>query len=349
MNLQLFSKKNQNDHNLVYDIALLSLFIFVGTISRFLLVGWGIQPFPNFELIMVLTFVSIFFIRHILVFLIPLLSMIFSDILLGNPILVGSSMNSIVLFTYTGFLMVSFLLLKTKKISHQSLTTINLKSIGLCIGVGMISTLMYDVWTNAGWWYLMYPHTLETFISVFVAGIPFMIYHQLSTTFTFLTIAIPIGYVLLNKYNLIIPNKHQNFERIPLVLVTLALVLLSFSGSTMAVPNQTDIWLEDSPETSVSITVKGSSWQITDQFILTEQQSVLETLHLLAEKHDFTVDSYFDETFDATMITSINNDINGNDGFYWQYMVNKKTPMTGADNTFVTNGDAILWHFSQFT
>lgn len=353
MNFKKFSKKTHNSpQSWGFDFILVSLFVLIGTFSRFLLVGWGIQPFPNFELIMVLTFVSFFLIRPSLVFLVPLLSMIFSDILLGNPVFLGASMNKIVLFTYTGFLLISFMFLQMRNKTQHSLHTITLKSVGLCLGVGMISTLMYDIWTNAGWWYLMYPHTIETFSSVFFAGIPFMLYHQLSTVFTFLTVAIPIGYLLSNKIQMRIPqynySKHS-FENIPLITVTALLILLSFSGSTMAAPAQTDIWLNDSPETSVTITVDGSNWEITDHFILTNDQSVLEVLQLLSEKHEFNVETYFDETYDATMITSIRMDANGEDNNYWQYQVNGKVPLTGADKTVVSNGDAIIWHFSQFS
>lgn len=349
MNIQLFSKKNQDGHPLWYDLLLLTFFIIMGTLSRYFLVGLSAQPFPNFELIMVLTFVSLFLIRPALVFLIPLLSMICSDLLLGNPVFMGSSMNNIVLFTYTGFLIASFLFIKTKNKSNVALSQITIKSVGICVGFGMLFTLTYDVWTNIGWWYLMFPHTLESFISVFVAGIPFMIYHQLSTVFTFLTIAIPIGYLLTNKYHISISNKQNTFEKIPFIAVTSILILLSFSGSSMAALPQTDIWLEDAPETSVTIMVEGSSWMIKDQFTLAKDSSVLEVLTLLSDRHGFTLETSFDETFDATMITSINNDVNGENGQYWQYQINKETPLTGADNTVVSNGDVVIWHFSGFS
>jgi len=348
MNFNLFSKQNQDAHPLSYDLTIAGIFILFGTLSRFFLVGWEIQPFPNFELIMVLTFVSLFLIRPSLVFTIPLFSMIISDLLLGNPVLIGSSMNRIVLFTYTGFLIISFIFLKTKNKSHHTLSAINLKSVGLCVGIGMISTLVFDVWTNAGWWYLMFPHTIESFTSVFIAGIPFMIYHQLSTVISFLTVAIPIGYLLTNSYQISLPKKQFNLEKIPFIAVTTSLILLSFSGSAMAIPDQTDIWLEDSTETSVSITVKGSTWEFSDQIILTQQTSVLDVLNSMAKRNEFTVDTTYDTSLDASLVNSINKDINGENQCYWQYIVNGEMPMTGSDNTMVSNGDIIIWHFSQF-
>lgn len=348
MNMNLFSKPNQDARPITYDLILVSFFILLGTISRFFLVGLELQPFPNFELIMVLTFISFLLIRPSLVFLIPLLSMIFSDLLLGNPIFIGSSMNKIVLFTYTGFLLISFILLKTKNKSNH-LSKITLKNTGIILGIGMISTLIFDIWTNAGWWYLMFPHTTEAFASVFIAGIPFMIYHQLSTAITFLTIAIPLGYIFTHKYQLDLPRQEFNFEKIPVIAVTTVLILLSFSGSTMAVPEQTDIWLENSPETSVSITIKGSTWELTDQVIVTEKTTVLNILYIMTEKNELKMDAEYDESLDATMINSIQKDVNGDNGYYWQYTVNGEMPVTGADNTMVSNGDIIIWQFNQFS
>lgn len=349
MNRELFSKKNKDAYPLWFDLILVSFLILMGTLSRYILVGLRAQPFPNFELIMVLTFVSLFLIRPALVFLIPLFSMILSDLLLGNPVFVGSSMNNIVLFTYTGFLIASFLFLKTKNKTSASLSQITMKSVGICLGVGMAFTLVYDVWTNIGWWYLMFPHTIESFVSVFLAGIPFMIYHQLSTVFTFLTIGIPIGYLLTKNHPLTLPSKKDTLDKIPLIAVATILILLSFSGSSMATLSQTDIWLEDASETSVTLSVIGSSWMIKDQFTLTTDQSVLDVLVLLSNRHGFSVETSYYEAYDATLITSINRDIDGTDGYYWQYLVNGEAPMTGADNTFVSNGDVIHWHFSQFS
>lgn len=349
MNNPLFSIKNKNFHSISFDLAIISVLVIIGIFSRFFLVSLGIQPFPNFEIIMVLTFVSLFLIRPIFVFLIPLLSMIFSDMLLGNPILTGSTMNSIVLFTYTGFLIASFVFLRTKDTTHASLKKITITSIGLCVGIGMISTLMYDIWTNAGWWYLMYPHTMETFSTVFIAGIPFMLYHQLSTIFTFLTVAIPLGYLLANKHQLRLSDSHQRYEKIPLILATTILILLSFSGSSMASSDHADFWLNDSPETSVSIQVQGSDWKISDHFIVSESQTVMDVLYELAEKHNVLIESQYEAAFDSTIITSIQEDINGDNGYYWQYMVNGESPITGADTIFVSNGDSILWHYSQFS
>ena len=97
----------KKDKGILFDILLLIAFVGAGTTGRTLLVGWNFQPFPNFEIIMVITFLAAIFLRSTMVILVPLLSMIFSDLLLGNSIFVGNQMNRIVLFTYSGFAIIA--------------------------------------------------------------------------------------------------------------------------------------------------------------------------------------------------------------------------------------------------
>ena len=97
----------KNDKGVFFNILLLMAFVGVGTIARTLLVGWNLQPFPNFEIIMVITFLAAIFLRSTMAILVPILSMILSDLLLGNSIFVGNQMNRIVLFTYSGFAMIA--------------------------------------------------------------------------------------------------------------------------------------------------------------------------------------------------------------------------------------------------
>ena len=105
---KFFKKMNfLNNNQLIYEIAIFIFLISVGSMLRAFLVRGGLQPFPNFEIIMVLAFISVFLLRPSIALFVPLLSMIFSDLLIGNPILVGSQMNKIVIFTYSGFALVS--------------------------------------------------------------------------------------------------------------------------------------------------------------------------------------------------------------------------------------------------
>ncbi len=151
--------KNQvNQQQLITFIGL----ILFGTIGRYVLFGMGVQPFPNFEVIMVVTFLAVMLIRSPLALIVPLISMIGSDLLIGNPIFVGDQMNRIVLFTYSGFAIIGLLNLLNKNRLWSSLGQFRLKSVGLIAGLGIGSVLLYDIWTNMGWWYLMYPHDVSS-------------------------------------------------------------------------------------------------------------------------------------------------------------------------------------------
>jgi len=219
-------KKNKN--SLLKDVLIMLSFICIGTFGRLLLVGFGMQPFPNFEIIMVLTFISALFIRPHFAFFVPLISMVLSDIFLGNPVFVGNAMNRIVLFTYSGFLIIALLSILGKKQWLTGLQSIRLKNIGCAIGLAVGFVLLYDFWTNIGWWYLMYPHSLESLSLVLTAGIPFMIYHLLSGVITFLFIALPV--VSHSSLSVSLPLQKQEpiLQKIPLIAITGIFILLCF-------------------------------------------------------------------------------------------------------------------------
>jgi hypothetical protein len=196
----------KNQSNLQQIILFIGLILF-GTIGRYVLFGLGVQPFPNFEIIMVATFLAVILLRPTIAFLVPLISMIGSDILIGNPIFIGSQMNRIVLFTYSGFTIIALINILNKGRLEKAFGTIRFKTVGLAAGLGIGFVLLYDVWTNLGWWYLMYPHTGTTLAAVFTAGVPFMIYHMISGVVTFVAIAIPVLLIVSKKAPTVQPIK----------------------------------------------------------------------------------------------------------------------------------------------
>ena len=219
-----------------FDINQIIIFIgltIIGTIGRYLLVGQGIQPFPNFEIIMVLTLLSIILLRSPIAFFVPMLCMIFSDLLIGNPIFIGNKMNQIVLFTYSGFALIALMSTLKKDQLKMAIGKLHIKNIGFAAGLGIGFVLIYDIWTNIGWWYLMYPHTLSSLTTVFTAGIPFMLYHMLSGALTFIAIALPITIWTNNKHYFNIPVKLELIHKLPLIAITILLICLSFISLTI--------------------------------------------------------------------------------------------------------------------
>jgi hypothetical protein len=217
-------KENWFDLNqIIYMIGL----IVIGTLGRFVLVSLKLQPFPNFEIILVVTFIAAIFLKPTIAIFVPLLSMVFSDLLIGNTIYTGDPMNKIVLFTYTGFLLIALSNIFNRDRFRRGLSEIKLKNIGIAAGLGMGFVLIYDVWTNLGWWYIMYPHNFSSLATVFSMGLPFMVYHTLSGLVTFVAVALPLVTYVSKRTNIELPVKIKNIQKIPVIAITLFIIILS--------------------------------------------------------------------------------------------------------------------------
>jgi len=336
----------KNDKGVIFNIVLLIAFVGVGTIARTLLVGWNLQPFPNFEIIMVITFLAAIFLRSTMAILVPIFSMILSDLLLGNSIFIGNQMNRIVLFTYSGFAMIALVNIFSRNKFRKGLGELKVRNIGIAAGLGIGFVLIYDVWTNIGWWYLIYPHTANSLTAVFTSGIPFMIYHMLSGAITFTAIALPIISYVSMKHRIEMPLKIRNVRKIPVTLFVLCLVALSFTGTAMQIPEKSEIWLEDSDETSVKIVIIGEGWNVQDNIIAYDGDTVFSILKEVTQRNDIFLEYTYFEQFDSILIDSISIDLNGKDNMYWQYYVNGNIPMVGCDKYYtIYNGDYIEWRF----
>jgi len=334
-------KKLSNTHQILLMIG----FVLIGAIGRYVLFGMGVQPFPNFEIIMVITFLAVMLLKPTIAIFVPLLSMIFSDILIGNPIFVGSQMNRIILFTYSGFAMIALINVLNRDRFSNSLGKLRLKNVGVAAGFGVGFVLIYDVWTNMGWWYLMYPHNVTSLAAVFTAGIPFMIYHLISGVVTFVVIALPVMAYVSNRTTLDLHITMKSIQKIPVAVIVLCLVALSFTGTAMQVPQKSEVWLEKSDETSVKMVILGDGWIIEDNLFAYEDDTVFSLLQRCSSNNDISFEYTYYEAFDAILINSIHTAENGADGKYWQYYVNGDIPMVGADKYIVTNGDYVEWRF----
>lgn len=332
-------EKLSNVNQVVLTIGL----ILIGALGRFILVGTGMQPFPNFEIIMVITFLAALILKPTLAIFVPLFSMILSDLLIGNSIFVGNQMNRIVLFTYSGFVMIGLVNIFKRDKLREKLGKFKLKNAGIAAGLGIGFVLIYDVWTNIGWWYLMYPHTMNSLAAVFTAGIPFMIYHMISGAATFLVIAFPMIAYISQKTNIELSFKLKNIHKIPVAALAVCLIALSFTGTAMQVPEKSEIWLDKSDETSVKIVIMGDGWTIEDNLLAYNGDTVFSLLEKSSSRNDFSIEYTYYEEFDSILINSINNDENGKNGKYWQYYVNGDIPMIGADKYSISNGDYIEW------
>ena len=113
-------------------------------------------------------------------FVVPLSIMAISDIYFGGGL--------ILLFTWTGFVMMAFIGDGTRS-----------RSFSAYFGFGLLSVIAYDVWTNFGSWLGWYPHTLDGFILCYTVAIPFMLWHILSTIIALPLASLPFEYAKEHK------------------------------------------------------------------------------------------------------------------------------------------------------
>jgi hypothetical protein len=174
-----------------------------------------------------------------------------------------------------------------------------------------------------------------------------MVYHIISGVVTFITIAVPVMmHVTMKKdTSQLRPFKVPSMQKIPAVLIVLGLVMLCFTGTAMKVPQKSELWFEKSDQTSVQIIIAGDDWTINDNLVAYKGDTVYSILERCSEKNGFSIDSTYYAQFDATLVNSINNDMGGTNGKYWQYYVNGELVNLGADKCVITNGDALRWSF----
>lgn len=159
-------------------IATASAVFILGFVGRIVL-----HDYSNFETIMVATFLSALVLPRNWTFIVTISMIVASDIYLGY---FGGS--KIILFTYSGFIVVSFLTSKFKDNIHGEFKPNTVYKFGAS---GIILTLTYDIWTNFGVFLLTYNHTLENLVLVYILGLPFMLYHLISSLVTFTLIGFP--------------------------------------------------------------------------------------------------------------------------------------------------------------
>jgi hypothetical protein len=172
-----------------------------------------------------------------------------------------------------------------------------------------------------------------------------MLYHILSAVITFTLLAIPICYLVFNKTPHLQPISNKKYETIPILLITLLFLILSLTGSAMKIPENTEIWLEETNETSISFFIQGETWKLQENICIHGKITVLQGLKIVMEQHDLTLESEYYEGFDATLIHTIHLDTNGDQDKYWQFYVNDELPMIGCDHYMIENGDQVIWSF----
>jgi len=109
--------------------------------------------------------------------IIPVMVMLITDVFYGN--------GYIFLFTWSGFAFISLIAhASSKKLVFNGASALKV------MGIGIGGVLLYDAWTNFGWWIgPYYPHTVDGLALCYTLAIPFTVWHVLSTGLVLMVIA----------------------------------------------------------------------------------------------------------------------------------------------------------------
>ncbi|MDI6887586.1 MAG: hypothetical protein QMC98_02965 [Candidatus Thermoplasmatota archaeon] len=165
--------------------------IVVGIVGRILLI-----PYPNIETVMAVTLLAGCLLGGLYLLIVPLGVMIITDMYLyyfHHHIFSGftwAMIGGITLFTWSGFALAGLVGYGLKNKASYSL-----KFVGMLTGAGIGATILYQLWVNFGWWYVLYPHTISNLLLVYALAIPFALRQIFSTIIFVPLLSVPILYV----------------------------------------------------------------------------------------------------------------------------------------------------------
>ena len=119
----------------------------------------ALHDYHNFETVMVSVFLAAMLLPTVMSLLVTLSIMIFSDLYLGY---FGTS--KILFFTYTGFILVSFI---TSKFKDKIGGEVSAGTMYKFTSSGIIFALVYDTLTNFGVFLINYNHTIDNLFLVY--------------------------------------------------------------------------------------------------------------------------------------------------------------------------------------
>lgn len=157
--------------------------ISMGAGARYVLILLGMQTFLSFALLMLLAFLAAIFYPKPYAMAIPLLAMGGSDLFLGS----FNEFSSVAVFTYSGLVLVCLASSMRREKWKRVFSRLSPRSMGCGIGLGILLTVIYDGWTNLGWWILtpFYPRTLAGLMTCYEMALPFIAYHLLASILAF--------------------------------------------------------------------------------------------------------------------------------------------------------------------
>jgi len=228
---------------LSYKIIIAITLVLIGVISRIVLQNISAGPitiggftFP-LDVFFVVAAVSIFsgiLLGKYYTFIVPVCVIAITDIYLMaiNPDTAKYWTTFLFLFTWSGYAVIALLGFFTKRKSE-----FNRMFIPKILGAGILGILFYDIWTNFGFWLAysklgFYPQNLNGLATVYIGGIPAMVWHLLSTALTITLVAIPLVYLkehkILKKNLVLKPVEKYVIASATVILMTASILTALF-------------------------------------------------------------------------------------------------------------------------
>jgi len=211
--------------------------IFIGVIGRITLHNFFNNisiPFAEYgflDVFFIIALVSILsgiLLGKYYVFIVPLSVISLTDIYFGiiNPVNSALWSTWLFLFTTSGYIFIALIGIFSKRKNK-----FEKQYIPKFLGIGLIGIIIYDLWTNFGFWLSysklgFYPQTFSGLATVYISGLPFMFWHLLSFSIIFSLTIIPIIIYKKNSMLLTAPFLKPN-EKIYILCSTLVLVVAS--------------------------------------------------------------------------------------------------------------------------
>lgn len=222
-------------------ILLAVLLISIGFLSRIILHDffnnitnpWEQSGLLGLDVFFVIATVSIFsgiILGKYYALIIPITVIVISDVFYAfvNPVNVLLYTTYLFLFTVTGYVFISLLGFYTKKKSK-----LNKAFIPKIFGAGIVGIIIYDLWTNFGFWLSfsrLYPDylspTISGLITAYTWGMPMMIWHIISGSIAITIISVPL--ILLKEHRIFqIDYTLKPFEKYSIAGATFVLMTVS--------------------------------------------------------------------------------------------------------------------------
>ncbi|MFH1101203.1 MAG: DUF6580 family putative transport protein [Methanobacteriota archaeon] len=194
-------------------ILIAGLLITIGVLGRILLHDvfagipnpWSTTGFPVpldvFFIIATLSLYAGVILGKFYTFVVPLCVIVLTDVFYGivDPNSAALWMSWLFLFTWSGYAVIAVLgfMLKRKRLRTISY-------VPMLAGAGALGVLFYDIWTNFGFWLMysklgFYPQTIQGLATVYIGGLPTMVWHLLSTSLAIVSVGLPLLYLTKQK------------------------------------------------------------------------------------------------------------------------------------------------------